>query len=96
MPSSPWGISDLRWRELNDPARVAHTVWATFKPESKHFDGPFMVNYRVDHLDTLLKKLEKDGIKLERQEDEPGNGRFAWIRDGEGNLVELWEPPPGG
>jgi len=44
-------------------------------------------------LEVLLKKLEKDGIKPERTEDEPGNGRFAWIRDGEGHLVELWEPP---
>jgi predicted enzyme related to lactoylglutathione lyase len=55
-----------------------------------------MINYRVDRLDLLLEKLEKDGVKVERKEDEPGNGRFAWIRDGEGNLVELWEPPPGG
>ena len=55
-----------------------------------------MINYRVDQLDALLKKLEKDGIKIERQEEAPGQGRFACIRDGEGNLVELWEPPPGG
>jgi catechol 2,3-dioxygenase-like lactoylglutathione lyase family enzyme len=96
LPLSQWGFADIRWRELNDPFRVAHTVWATFKPESNHFDGSFMVNYRVDHLDALVKKLEKDGIKIERREDEPGNGRFAWIRDGENNLVELWEPPPGG
>jgi catechol 2,3-dioxygenase-like lactoylglutathione lyase family enzyme len=93
LPLSPYGFVPIRWRELDDPFHVATTVWATFKPESTHFDGPFMVNYRVDHLDVLLKKLDKDGIKPERTEDEPGNGRFAWIRDGEGNLVELWEPP---
>ncbi len=96
LPPSPYGILDIRFRELTDPFRVAHTVWATFKPESTHFDGPFMINYRVDRLDLLLSKLEKDGVKIERKEDEPGNGRFAWIRDGEGNLVELWEPAPGG
>ena len=96
LPPSPYGIVDLRFRELTEPFRVAHTVWATFKPESTHFDGPFMINYRVDRLDLLLTKLEKDGVKIERKEDEPGNGRFAWIRDGEGNLVELWEPAPGG
>ena len=96
LPPSQYGFVDIRWRELSDPFHVAHTVWATFKPESTHFDGPFMINYRVDRLDLLLKKLEKDGVKIERKEDEPGNGHFAWIRDGEGNLVELWEPPPGG
>jgi catechol 2,3-dioxygenase-like lactoylglutathione lyase family enzyme len=96
LPLSQYGFADVRWRELSDPFRVAHTVWATFKPESTHFDGPFMINYRVDKLDLLLKKLEQDGVKIERKEDEPGNGHFAWIRDGEGNLVELWEPAPGG
>jgi catechol 2,3-dioxygenase-like lactoylglutathione lyase family enzyme len=90
-----WWI-DIRWREVDDPARVARTVWATFKKESKHFDGPFMINYRVDNLDALLSKLAAAGVKPERTEDEPGNGRFAWIRDGEGNLVELWEPASGG
>lgn len=92
LAPSPYGFVDIRWRELADPARVAHTIWATFKPESTHFDGPFMINYRIDHLDVLLAKLEKEGVKVERTEDEPGNGRFAWIRDGEGHLVELWEP----
>ena len=96
MVVSSYGFIDIRWRELAEPFRVARTVWATFKPESTHFDGPFMINYRVDQLDALLKKLETDGVKIERKEDEPGQGRFAWIRDGEGNLVELWEPPPGG
>lgn len=53
--------------------------------------------FLVDSLALLLKKLEKDGVKVERTEDEPGNGgHFAWVRDGEGNLVELWEPKPGG
>jgi catechol 2,3-dioxygenase-like lactoylglutathione lyase family enzyme len=93
LPLSEYGFVDIRWRELADPARIGHTIWATFKPESTHFDGAFMVNYRVDHLDVLMKKLEKEGVKIERTEDEPGNGRFAWIRDGEGHLVELWEPP---
>lgn len=95
LPPSPYGVVDLRWRELTEPFRVAHTLWTTFKPESTHFDGPFLINYRVDRLDLLLNKLEKDGVKIERKEDEPGNGHFAWIRDGEGNLVELWEPPRG-
>jgi len=94
---SQYGFVDFRWRELTDPSRAAHTLWATFKPESTHFDGPFMINYRVDGLELLLKKLERDGVKIERREDEPGNGgHFAWVRDGEGNLVELWEPASGG
>ena len=92
LPPSEYGFVDIRWRELTDPSRVAHTIWATFKPESTHFDGPFMINYRVDHLDVLMKKLENEGVKIERTEDAPGNGRFAWIRDGEGHPVELWEP----
>jgi catechol 2,3-dioxygenase-like lactoylglutathione lyase family enzyme len=84
---------DVRWRELNDPGHVGHTVWAAFKKDTKHFDGACMVNYRVDDLDAVLAKVKAAGAKLERTEDEPGNGRFAWIRDPENNLVELWQPP---
>jgi catechol 2,3-dioxygenase-like lactoylglutathione lyase family enzyme len=93
---SPYGFVDFRWRELSEPSHVGHTAWATFKAESTHFDGPFMINYRVDKLEPLLKQLEKDGVKIDRKEDDPATGHFAWIRDGEGNLVELWEAAPGG
>jgi catechol 2,3-dioxygenase-like lactoylglutathione lyase family enzyme len=71
MVASSYGLVDMRWRELAEPFRVAHTIWATFKPESTHFDGPFMINYRVDELDALLKKLEKDGVKIERGPSRP-------------------------
>src|SRR5262249_14382267 len=93
LPPSEYGFADLRWRHPTEPAPLARTIWATFKPESTHFDGPYMINYRIDHLDVLLKKLEADGIKIERTEEAPGNGRFAWIHDPEGHPVELWEAP---
>ncbi|MBI5154308.1 VOC family protein [Candidatus Poribacteria bacterium] len=50
------------------------------------------VNYRVDDLDGVLAQLGERGIPLgERSSDE--YGEFAWLKDPEGNSIELWQPP---
>lgn len=51
-----------------------------------------MVNYRVRDLDALLARLRAQGVEQVGGVDEYWYGRFAWIRDGEGNRVELWQP----
>lgn len=50
-----------------------------------------MIDYRVDDLDAFCRKLEADGIKIEDRQA-AGYGKFAWVRDADGNKVELWEP----
>ena len=51
-----------------------------------------MIDYRVEDLDGFCTKLEAEGIKIEgRQAAE--YGKFAWVRDLDGNRLELWEPP---
>jgi predicted enzyme related to lactoylglutathione lyase len=53
----------------------------------------FMLNFRVDNLDSLLKKLKADKVKIVKDvEAYDGMGRFASIEDPEGNRIELWEP----
>ena len=49
-----------------------------------------MINYRVDDLDRIIKQLNANGISIEKQQDFD-YGRFAWIKDPDGNLIELWE-----
>jgi predicted enzyme related to lactoylglutathione lyase len=88
---------DFEWREKDSPETLGKTVWALFPANTGYFGpGPqqAMVNYRVDDLDGLLRKLEEAGVEIDlhRQNDEAG--RFAWIIDPEGNRVELWEPAP--
>lgn len=51
-----------------------------------------MINYRVRNLDALLAKLQAQGVQRVGEIEEYWYGRFAWIRDGDGNRVELWEP----
>lgn len=61
------------------------------EPEEMYGDQPFMLNLRVDDLDALLNDLRQRGIEAIRREDED-YGHFAWIRDADGNRVELYQP----
>jgi len=47
---------------------------------------------RVQDLDSLLKKLEGAGVRIDPKRQDEGYGRFAWVYDPEGNKIELWEP----
>lgn len=80
--------------------QTGFTVFAPFSADSDYFpaDKQFMVNFRVDDLDTLMANLQVAGIAVEIRPDEwdtPETGRFARIHDPEGNAIELWQPPSG-
>ena len=82
------------WRELNDTG-LGFTVWSVFPRETEYFgprDQDFMVNFRVRDLDTLLARLQSQGVQQVGEIQEYSYGRFAWIVDGDGHRVELWEP----
>jgi len=61
------------------------------EPDSMYGDQSFMLNLRVRDLAAVLAHLAERGIRPLRQTDE-GYGLFAWIRDGDGNRVELYQP----
>ncbi len=61
------------------------------EPESMYGDQPFMVNLRVQDLDLVLAQLAAKDVVPIKHVDE-GYGIFAWIRDGDGNRVELYQP----
>ncbi len=52
-----------------------------------------MINYRVEDLDALMEALKNEGVQILRPVSDTPYGRFAAIRDPEGNGIELWEPP---
>lgn len=72
------------------------TVFAPFKADSDYFaaDKRWMLNLRVDDLDSLIASLTAAGIDVltKPEWDAPEVGRFARIHDPEGNPIELWEP----
>jgi lactoylglutathione lyase len=93
-PDSP--TSTFRWRQAEDPTRSGATVWGLFPRNTDYFgadDTQFMVNYRVDNLDALLASLRQEGVEILREAQDTPYGRFAAIKDPEGNGIELWEAP---
>lgn len=72
------------------------TGWGLFKKDTDYFEPAkkdFMLNYRVENLDELLKVLKEEGVTIDEKREDYEYGRFAWIMDPEGNRIELWEPP---
>lgn len=82
----------LSWREHDDPQKEHVTAWTVFSSSSHYFDAPFMVDYIVDDMDALLDRLKDEGVKIDPKRMNESFGKFAWIYDGDGNKVELWQP----
>jgi predicted enzyme related to lactoylglutathione lyase len=89
-----YNAATLSWSD-EIPAGTGMTAWSTFPSDTTYF-GPgaqsVMVNYRVDDLDGLLKKLATAGVEIDPKRENFAYGRFAWIVDPEGNRLELWQP----
>jgi uncharacterized glyoxalase superfamily protein PhnB len=72
------------------------TVFAPFGAEDA--DSPHLgefgwgINFRVRDLDAIVSQLRASGISVELDDEHYPNGRFAQLRDPEGNAVQLWEP----
>lgn len=94
LEGGPEGTQFL-WRDVADSDRVGRTVWSVFPAGTEYFGGPdqqLMVNYIVTDLDALLERLATQGVRPVKPTEAYDFGRFAWIEDGEGNRIELWEP----
>ena len=87
------------------PPGTGMTAWSVFPQDTGYFGDPAntepgqpvqaaMVNYRVDDLDQLLQSLAGAGVWIDPKREDYGYGRFAWIKDCDGNRVELWQPLP--
>lgn len=85
------GIDRIKWEQQAGP-----TAFAPMSEDSDYFGNKsqmFMLNFRVDDLDGMLKELKANGVKVVKNVEEQARiGRFASIEDPEGNRVELWEP----
>ena len=77
------------------PAGTGMTAWSAFPVDTSYFgEGAqaVMINYRVDDLDEMLAKLALAGVWIDPKREEYVYGRFAWIKDCDGNRLELWQP----
>lgn len=98
--SEQWPGCAFSWRDAKNPKKKGSTIWSLFEPKAKSFGGGkqgVMVNYRVANLKALVTALKQEGVWIDPKGIEASEyGQFAWIKDGEGNRVELWQPPRGG
>ncbi len=96
FPASEWGVS-FEWSD-EVPKGTGATAWSAFSSDSASHGEPTqqaMVNYRVDDMDALLQELAAKGVWIDPKRDDSVYGKFAWIKDCDGNRVELWEPLAG-
>ncbi len=72
--------------------KKSYIVWSILlnkkRPDVKH--KVFCINYRVHNLEKFVKHLKQKGLKVKGIVDYP-EGKFAWVKDLDGNPVELWE-----
>jgi len=87
--------STFEFRNANRPDEINYLQWSAFEENTTYFDPSekeFMINYRVQNLEGLVKKLQANGVTILDSIEEFDYGKFVHIMDHEGNKIELWEP----
>lgn len=90
VDSPPGDYQTPPWQQAAGP-----TVFAPFEQDSEYFGDAqrqWMINFRVDDLDAMVAQLRAAGIEVAIDAGQYPNGRFARLRDPEGNPIELWQP----
>lgn len=71
------------------------TQWSPMSEDTGYYkpsEKQFMMNFRVENLEELLKALKEEGVEIVGEMETYDYGKFGWIMDPEGNKIELWEP----
>lgn len=87
--------STFEFRNAKRPYEINYLEWSPFKRGSKYFapsKKDFMINYRVQNIEGLVRKLKADGATIVDEIETFDYGKFVHIMDPEGNKIELWEP----
>lgn len=92
LPTDNYGCT-FWWKDQE--GRDCSTQWSPFKDDTSYFapsKKEFMMNFRVEDLESLLAVLKEEGVTVVGEIEEYEYGKFGWILDPEGNKLELWEP----
>ena len=86
--------SSFEFRNANRPDEINYLQWSLFDEGSDYIppEKQFMVNYRVQNIEGLVKKLKENGVTVVDTIESYDYGKFVHILDPEGNKIELWEP----
>jgi len=89
-----WG-STFQSRNTAKPEEIESLQWSPFKRGDEYFSPSkkdFMINYRVQNIEGLVKKLRENGVTIVDEILTYDYGKFVHIMDSDGNKIELWEP----
>lgn len=89
-----WG-SSFEFRNAHRPDEINYLQWSPFEKGDAYFapsKKEFMINYRVQNIEGLLKKLKENGVTVLDEIKTYDYGKFVHIMDADGNKIELWEP----
>lgn len=81
--------------QVDAPSKKGYLQWSPMDDKTDYFNPskqPFMINYRVQHLEELVERLKADGVEVVDEIESHDYGKFVHIMDAEGNKIELWEP----
>ena len=95
FPTDAYGTMFVS-RNFDNPEKLDRLQWSAFKSTTKYFDPSqrdFMINYRVNALEALIKKFKEGGVTIVDTMETYEYGKFIHIMDPFGNKIELWEPP---
>ncbi|SDW04105.1 VOC family protein [Paenibacillus sp. CF384] len=75
------------------PESANETIFSLFTAEDNYFptEQQVMLNFQVHSLDETLAHLADLGVPLAKKPESSDYGKFVWIADPEGRLIELWE-----
>jgi glyoxylase I family protein len=86
----PASSDDPPWRQ-----EEGETAFAPFEADSAMIGPPdrtWMINFRVADLDAFVDQLRAAGEEVQVDPERYPIGRFAELRDPEGNGIQLWQP----
>jgi len=83
----------FEYRDIENPEVKRTIVWAIIPTKQDIKDKPRTgrINYLVKNLGEVVSHLKSKGVAIEKTAEDP-YGNFAWIKDPDGNQIELWEP----
>ena len=86
--------ASFEYRDLENPEIKRTIAWAIMPTDKDIKDKPRTgkINYTVKNMGEALSHLKSKGVAIEKTEEYPGMGTFAWLKDPDGNPIELWEP----
>ncbi len=85
----------FEFRQAEKPDKPGFLQWSVFSKDSKYMEpskSSFMINYRVENIEILVKELKLAGVTVVDEIESYEYGKFVHILDPEGNKIELWEP----